>query len=135
MLPSTARLRRSRDFSETVRRGARAGRPLLVVHLDTGSDAASAPASRPGSDPRAGFVVSKAVGGSVVRHAVTRRLRHVVGPRLAHLPTGSRLVVRALPASATASSEALAADLDVALERALRTARATQAITAESVPS
>lgn len=79
--------------------------------------------------------MSKAVGGSVVRHAVTRRLRHVVGPRLAHLPTGSRLVVRALPASATASSEALAADLDVALEHALRTARAAQAITAESVPS
>ncbi len=34
MLPSTARLRHSRDFGETVRRGTRAGRPLLVVHLD-----------------------------------------------------------------------------------------------------
>ncbi len=79
--------------------------------------------------------MSKAVGGSVVRHAVTRRLRHVVGPRLAHLPAGSRLVVRALPASATASSQALAADLDVALERALRTARAASTPTAESVPS
>jgi ribonuclease P protein component len=79
--------------------------------------------------------VSKAVGGSVVRHAVARRLRHVVAPRLEHLPAGSRLVVRALPPAATATSAALAADLDVALERALRTETATSAPAAESVPS
>lgn len=121
MLPRTARLRRSRDFGETVRRGARAARPLLVVHLDAGSSATSTHVSRPGHDPRAGFVVSKAVGGSVVRHAVARRLRHVVAPRLDRLPPGSRLVVRALPPAATATSAALAADLDVALERALGT--------------
>jgi len=120
VLPSTARLRRSQDFTETVRRGVRAGRPLLVVHLDTATVDATAHASRPGDDPRAGFVVSKAVGGSVVRHAVARRLRHVVRPRLATLPSGTRLVVRALPAAATATSTQLAADLDAALERALR---------------
>jgi ribonuclease P protein component len=66
--------------------------------------------------------VSKAVGNSVVRHAVTRRLRHVVRPRLTGLPSGSRLVVRALPAAATASSAELTSDLDAALERALRKA-------------
>ena len=64
--------------------------------------------------------MSKAVGNSVVRHAVTRRLRHLVAPRLGALPAGSRLVVRALPASATASSAALGEDLDAALRRALR---------------
>jgi ribonuclease P protein component len=117
-------LRRSQDFTETVRRGVRAGRPLLVVHLDLGSAAdAAAHRSRPGDHPRAGFVVSKAVGGSVVRHAVVRRLRHLVRPRLAALPAGSRLVVRALPDAATASSDRLAADLDAALERALRRAQ------------
>jgi ribonuclease P protein component len=116
-------LRRSQEFTETVRRGARAGRPLLVVHLDVRSEPdAAAHRSRPGDDPRAGFVVSKAVGNSVVRHAVTRRLRHVVRPRLSALPVGSRLVVRALPGSAVASSDQLGADLDAALERALRKA-------------
>jgi ribonuclease P protein component len=113
-------LRRSQDFTETVRRGTRAGRPLLVVHLDAPPADATAHRSRPGDDPRAGFVVSKAVGGSVVRHAVARRLRHLVRPRLVGLPAGSRLVVRALPDSASASSDQLAADLDAALERALR---------------
>ena len=123
MLPSTSRLRRSQDFAETVRRGTRAGRTLLVVHLDVthGADA-TAPTSRPGPDPRAGFVVSKAVGGSVVRHQVVRRLRHVVRDRLTTLPAGSRLVVRALPPAATATSAELAADLDAGLAKALRRA-------------
>jgi len=98
-----------------------------VVHLDAAPADATAHRSRPGDDPRAGFVVSKAVGGSVVRHTVARRLRHLVRPRLAGLPRGSRLVVRALPASATASSAALEADLDAALARALRKATTTAA--------
>ena len=124
VLPRSARLRRSQDFSETVRRGARAGRPLLVVHLSRSPDLGSAASdSRPGPDPRAGFVVSKAVGGSVVRHAVARRLRHVIRPRLAALPAGTMVVVRALPGSAEASSVALGVDLDAALERALRRSR------------
>ncbi len=80
-------------------------------------------------------MVSKAVGGSVVRHAVTRRLRHLVAARLHRLPTGSRLVVRALPPSATASSAQLAADLDAALDRALRTSTRVPQDAAESVPS
>jgi ribonuclease P protein component len=70
--------------------------------------------------PRAGFVVSKAVGGSVVRHRVTRRLRHLVAPRLADLPRTARLVVRALPPAATASSVELAEDLDSGLRAARR---------------
>lgn len=66
---------------------------------------------------RAGFVVSKAVGNSVVRHRVTRRLRHIVAQRMGTMPEGGALVVRALPPAATASSAELAADLDSALHR------------------
>jgi ribonuclease P protein component len=113
VLSSTARLRRSQDFTETVRQGARAGRSLLVVHLDVPSAASAVP-------PRAGFVVSRSVGGSVVRHSVLRRLRAVVRDRLDALPAGSRLVVRALPPAATASSADLGRDLDDALDAARR---------------
>jgi ribonuclease P protein component len=70
--------------------------------------------------PRAGFVVSKAVGGAVIRHRVTRRLRHLVAPRLTELPAGALLVVRALPQAAQASSAELAEDLDAGLRGALR---------------
>ena len=73
-----------------------------------------------GSPARAGFVVSKAVGNAVVRHRVSRRLRHVVRPRLAELPPGAALVVRALPPSADASSADLTRDLDSALAAAQR---------------
>ena len=68
---------------------------------------------------RVGFVVSRAVGGSVLRHRVQRRLRHLCRDRLASLPAGCELVVRALPPAAHASYQELGADLDRCLERAL----------------
>lgn len=114
MLPPAHRLRSSADFTEVVRRGRRAGRPLLAVHLlPAGSDGEPSP-------PRAGLVVSKAVGGSVVRHRTARRLRHLLRDRLGALPPGSRLVVRAAPAAGSASSAALGRDLDAALASAQR---------------
>ncbi|APU18054.1 ribonuclease P protein component [Actinoalloteichus sp. GBA129-24] len=66
---------------------------------------------------RVGFVVSKAVGDAVVRHRVSRRLRHVFRARLAALPPGTDVVVRALPPAAASTSEQLAADVDRALRR------------------
>ncbi|QUF01906.1 ribonuclease P protein component [Actinosynnema pretiosum subsp. pretiosum] len=114
MLPAAGRLTRSQDFGLVVRRGRRAGRPRLVVHamipVQPTLDAES----------KVGFVVSKAVGNSVVRHRVSRRLRHVLRDRLASLPAGSSLVVRALPPAATASSAELAEDVDAALRRLVR---------------
>jgi ribonuclease P protein component len=111
VLPAPHRLRASRDFSEVVRRGRRASRPLLTLHALLDDPAAG---DRPA---RAGLVVSKAVGGSVVRTRTSRRLRHLLRERLAALPPGSRLVVRAAPAAGTAPSSALGADLDAALAR------------------
>jgi ribonuclease P protein component len=73
--------------------------------------------TRTGSPVRVGFVVSKAVGNSVVRHRVSRRLRHVVARRLGTLAAGSSLVVRALPAAAQASSAELEIDFDAAVRR------------------
>lgn len=73
--------------------------------------------------PRAGFVVSKAVGNAVVRHRVSRRLRHLVADRLDGLPAGAALVVRALPPAADASSAELGRDLDSALGAARRPRR------------
>jgi ribonuclease P protein component len=70
--------------------------------------------------PRAGLVVSRAVGGSVVRHRVSRRLRHLLAPRLTALPPGSMVVVRALPPAAGASSAELGADLDAGIRSILR---------------
>ena len=123
MLPAQHKLHRSGDFSVTVRRGRRFGRRTIVLHyLDAagdGGDDADAQISRFGG-PRVGFVVSKAVGNSVVRHAVTRKLRHVVMDVLDDVPSTADMVIRALPASAAATSEELATDVRKALARATR---------------
>ncbi len=111
MLATAHRLRRHGDFTSAVRAGQRAGRATLVVHLRHGE--ADAP-------PRAGFVVSRAVGGAVTRNRVRRRLRHLVRDRIDQLPAGSMLVVRALPAAATATYVQLAEDLAAALRSAVR---------------
>ena len=68
---------------------------------------------------RAGFVVGKAVGNSVVRHRVTRRLRAVVGAELHRLPPTADLVVRARPEAAAAGSDVLRRDLAAGMDRLL----------------
>jgi ribonuclease P protein component len=146
VLPTENRLRRRQDFAAAVRRGRRAGRPLMVVHLRTATAASGGVAaghdaecaSQPGpaqpadtrhGDPyapggtpppaRAGFVVSKAVGHAVVRNRVKRRLRHLMRERLPLLPPGSLIVIRALPDAGAAEHGELARDLDAALRRLL----------------
>ena len=96
-------------------RRRRAGSALLVVHCAMTTD--------PSRPARVGFVVSKAVGNSVVRHRVVRRLRALVAPRLAALEPSTDLVVRANPAAAQASSAQLAEALDRGLARACGASR------------
>lgn len=111
MLSPAHRLRSRDDFARALGTGRRVPGRLLVLHLaETG-----------GPDPaRVGLAVSKAVGGSVTRHRVARRLRHLLRERVGGLPTGSLLVVRAMPPTATATSPELARALDTGLARVTR---------------
>lgn len=104
-------MRRSDDFTSVVRAGARARRGCLVVHVSAELHA--------GAPPQVGLIVGKTVGGSVVRHRVARRLRGQLAARLPGLPSGSGVVVRALPEAASATSARLGADLDDAFDRLL----------------
>jgi ribonuclease P protein component len=71
--------------------------------------------AHPGDRPvLVGIVVSRAVGNSVVRHRVQRRLRHAVRSHLARLGSSS-VVIRALPAAAVAEFGDLHRDLDSCL--------------------
>jgi len=102
------RMRHGEDFQQAIRRGAKGSQPTLVAHVFPGS----------GGHTSVGFVVSKAVGSAVDRNLVKRRLRHLMRARLEGLPNGSRVVIRALPASAFASAATLEDHLDAALSRA-----------------
>ena len=115
MLAANHRMRRGADFTAALR-GRRAGSRSVVVAF-TSAPATVQPTTAP---PIVGFVVSRSVGGATTRNLVRRRLRHAVRPRLAGLPAGSRVVIRALPAAASASYDELVHDLDAALARATR---------------
>jgi ribonuclease P protein component len=73
--------------------------------------------TRAGLPPRVGFVVSKRVGGAVVRNRTKRRLRALAAARIGQVPDGVDLVVRANPAAAQATSAHLGAELDRLLPR------------------
>lgn len=72
-------------------------------------------------EPRFGFIISKQVGTAVVRNTVRRRLKAVCAAALAGVPQGTDVVIRALPASATASFSELDADVTRCLNRLSRT--------------
>jgi ribonuclease P protein component len=129
VLSARHRLRHPRDFSAVIRHGARAGRPALVLHLllPDGAAGADNPVVTETATPldlpvRVGFVVPKSVGNSVVRHQVARRLRPLLAARIEAVPPGSRLVVRALPSAAAATSAGLGEQVDSALASAVRRA-------------
>jgi ribonuclease P protein component len=115
VLPQQSRMRSPEEFKRTLRSGRRAGGSVISGHLlfavgQVQSDATA----------KVGLVVSRAVGSAVVRNRVKRRLRELMRRRLASLPGGCLLVVRAHPAAAGARQADLAADLDLVLGRLLR---------------
>ncbi|GAA4688189.1 ribonuclease P protein component [Nocardioides nanhaiensis] len=120
MLPPAHRLTDPGAFRAAGRRGARGTSRTVVVHvLDQGAAPAAVGQAVDEASPRVGFVVSKAVGGAVVRNRVKRRLRHLVREQLDGTPSGCVVVVRALPAAAQASHGQLGRDLHRAWSRAL----------------
>ncbi|WP_426997595.1 ribonuclease P protein component [Pseudarthrobacter sp. N5] len=107
MLATRNRLRTASEFSTTVRSGVRNGRRNLVLYAVTIAD----------DEPsRIGFIVSKSVGNAVARNLVKRRLREIGAASLREYSTGFAIVVRALPASATAGWDQLSAEYTAALE-------------------
>jgi ribonuclease P protein component len=102
------RITRGEDYRSTVREGRRVGGAYCVTHA----------VSRTREDPaRFGFIVSKAVGGAVVRNLVRRRLKSIVDRRIASGFAGYDVVFRALPASATAPFAELEREVGRSLDR------------------
>ena len=92
MLPTSVRLRKSQEISKTLKSGKRYPAKFLVFHIAKGQT----------PETRFAFAVGKSVGNSVIRHRLTRRLRHICAQNISTLPAGSDVVVRALPGSGSA---------------------------------
>ncbi|MBV8967231.1 MAG: ribonuclease P protein component [Mycobacteriaceae bacterium] len=108
MLPARYRMTRSTEFGWTVRHGVRAVERDLVVHARRCDDERG---------PKIGLVVGRAVGSSVQRHRVARRLRHVARTLVTELDSRDRIVIRALPGSRHAISARLEQELRSGLRR------------------
>ena len=108
MLPTQHRMRTAGDFSNTVRSGARIGRRNVVVYAHfLAEDAPS----------RFGFIVSKKVGNAVTRNLVKRRLRALSAEYVKVHPNGLGIVMRALPASSTATWDELGQDVSFVFKK------------------
>ena len=93
MLAKSARLTESGDFARATKSGIRYSSTNFVGYLYiTDLD----------QPARAGLIISKSVGGSVIRHRVARKIRHCIQHHYESLPTGSLLVIRGLNKSAGA---------------------------------
>jgi ribonuclease P protein component len=87
VLPAANRLRTSKEFELVTKTGQRATSLSLVLYFK---------AFEKSDAPRVGLIVNSSVGGSVVRHRVSRQLRHAIAPYLSKFPSGSELVIRVL---------------------------------------
>ncbi len=112
MLPRYARLTSPNDFARTTKNGFRVSSKFLVLYFNP--TVTNTPA-------QAGLIISKSVGGSVVRHKVARQIRHSLREHLVALPTGTHIVVRALMGSA---GQDLKKDLNSLIPRVLEKAMA-----------
>ena len=111
MLPRTHRLTRPDDFRRTIRAGIKAAGPSVIVY------GVLAPRAQVENPPRVGVTVSKAVGGSVVRHRVARVIRHAMAKEISTLPAGSTWVIRALPEAA--NTDGVASDVHTGVRAVL----------------
>ncbi|MBX9472120.1 MAG: ribonuclease P protein component [Chryseoglobus sp.] len=101
---------RGAEIVMTVRRGRRTVTPHAVVHrIPNGSDSAA----------RFGVVVSKKVGGAVVRNRVRRRIQSICADHLSTVPHGDLIVVRALPGSPEVGWDTLRSEIGDGLRRAV----------------
>jgi ribonuclease P protein component len=121
VLSKVNRISRASDFRATVRTGRKvASRHAVVYLVSTATD----------SPTRFGFIVSKAVGNSVVRHFVTRRLRAVAHEVLPAYSSGLDVIVRALPGTDEVAWAELRSEVTAALARHTQSNHTTSGVSA-----
>lgn len=111
MLPRAHRLASGDDIRTVVRRGRKLSSSCTVTYRIAGR--ADGPA-------RFAVIVSKQVGGAVVRNRVRRRIQAACALAVNDVPPGDLIVVRALPASSEASWDTLRSEIGNGVRRAVR---------------
>lgn len=108
MLARPNRLTRGAEYKAVVRRGRRCAGAHTVTYINRA--VTDGPA-------RFGFIVSRQVGGAVVRNTIRRRLKALCFESLGVIAPGHDIVIRALPSAASASYADLRTDVEKCLAR------------------
>ncbi len=108
MLARPNRLTRGAEYKAVVRRGRRCAGAHTVTYINRA--VTDGPA-------RFGFIVSRQVGGAVVRNTIRRRLKALCFESMDAIAPGSEIVIRALPSAASASYADLRTDVEKCLAR------------------
>ena len=96
MLPKNARLTDSNEFARATKSGLRVATQNFIGYLYLNNNK---------NPTRVGIIVGKSVGGSVVRHLVSRKARHILAGEIYKLPAHSLLVIRALNGAAKTKNQ------------------------------
>ena len=108
MLARGNRITRGTEYKAIVRGGARCAGAHTVTYVVSTAE------PRPA---RFGFIVSKQIGGAVVRNTVRRRLKAICAEALPNVRDGADVVIRALPGAAAADFDQLRTQVAGCLSR------------------
>lgn len=101
MLAQENRLRKASEFA-LASKGVRISGENFLLYVATPRDGEQA-----GAPVKVGLIVGKNVGGSVIRHRVSRQIRHAIAPHLEQFPSGTLLLFRAHPGAANSAEKNL----------------------------
>lgn len=111
MLAQRNRLRKASDFA-LASKGTKVSGENFLLHVRAPFDG-----GRSGAPVKVGLIVGKNVGGSVIRHRISRQLRHAIAPHLPKFSDGSLLVLRAHPGAAGLVERNISGEISSLVER------------------
>jgi len=101
MLAQKNRLRKASEFALATK-GKRVSGENFLLYVATPTVG-----ERSGAPVKVGLIVGKNVGNSVIRHRVSRQIRHAVAPHLGKFSEGTLLLFRAHPGAAKSAAHNL----------------------------
>ena len=113
MLAQENRLRSASEFA-LASKGMRVSGENFLLYVATPTDGEQA-----GAPVKVGLIVGKNVGGSVVRHRVSRQIRHAIAPHLPQFPAGTLLLFRAHPGAAGSVERNLDSEISALVKKYL----------------
>ena len=105
MLAQKNRLRKASEFALASKGKRVSGENFLLYVATPNGD------NRSGAPVKVGLIVGKNVGGSVVRHRVSRQIRHAIAPHLSQFAPGTLLLFRAHPGSARNAEQNISGEI------------------------